>query len=391
MDHETNITISLGTIIKIALVALTFYLAYFFIDLILIILTAIVMASAVEPAVTRLQRYGIARMVAVLGVFSGGIAVFAVLAVTILPSLASETIAFINEFPNYLRDTNLWFSSRAEESDVIGNWLGAQNDLSLEQIYQSFSEAVGFAASGVGNLLGFLFGSIFNLVLIFVLAFYFASQEYGIDNFLKIVVPPKHSKYAVNLWRRSQRKIGLWMQGQLIVMLLTGTVVYLGLSLLGLTYPSLQQYALVLATIAALSELVPVVGAFIAAVPAIVLALVAGGPVAALWVGLFYLVFQQIQGNFVQPMVVNKVVGVPPLLVLLGLIVGAQLFGILGAILSVPLAAAFMEFVKDVEKEHAQEIMRRKKDENDLADKIAEKVVEKSADEKAKSDMPTGA
>jgi predicted PurR-regulated permease PerM len=181
------------------------------------------------------------------------------------------------------------------------------------------------------------------------------------------------------------------MQGQLIVMLLTGTVVYLGLSLLGLTYPSLQQYALVLATIAALSELVPVVGAFIAAVPAIVLALVAGAPVAALWVGLFYLVFQQIQGNFVQPMVVNKVVGVPPLLVLLGLIVGAQLFGILGAILSVPLASAFMEFVKDVEKEHAQEIMRRKKDENDLADKIAEKVVEKSADEKAKSDMPTGA
>ena len=389
MDQSTNITVSLGTIMKIALVALGFYLAYFFIDLILIVLTAIVIASAVEPAVQRLQRWQMSRILAVLVVFVTGIAALVTLGMTILPSLASETASFINEFPRYLQDTNLWFSSQTEESEVLGNWLGAGSDLSLEQVYATFSEALGFAASGVGNLLGFLFGSILNLVLIFVLAFYFAAGEYGIDNFLKIVVPPKHSKYAINLWRRSQRKIGLWMQGQLVIMLLTGTVMYLGLSLLGIVYPALHQYALVLATIAALAELVPVVGAFISAIPALAIALVAGGPMAAIWVGVFYLVYQQIQGNVLYPMVVNKVVGVPPLLVLIGLIVGAQLFGILGAILSVPLAAAFMEFVKDIEKEHAQEIVRRKKQENDLAEKIAEKVMEKSSDEK--HDMPRGA
>ncbi|MFW0871352.1 MAG: AI-2E family transporter [Patescibacteria group bacterium] len=382
MDQFTHITISIGTLIKVALVALAFYLAYFFIDLILIVLTAIVLASAVEPAVQRLQRFQMPRMLAVLSVFALGITALTILGFTILPSLASETVAFIKEFPQYLQDTNLWFSNQAEESEVLGNWLGLESDLSLEQIYESISQALGFAASGVGNLVGFLFGSILNLVLILVLAFYFAAQEYGIDNFLKIVVPPKHSKYAINLWRRSQHKIGLWMQGQLVIMLLTGTIVYIGLQFLGLAYPFLHEYALVLATIAALAELVPVVGAFVSAIPAVALALIGAGPMAALWVALFYLVYQQIQGNVIYPMVVNKVVGVPPLLVLIGLIVGAQLFGILGAILSVPIAAAFMEFVKDVEKKHAQEIMRRKKEENDLAEKIAEKVVEKSSGEK---------
>lgn len=391
MDSDKRFTISVATLLKIALVALGIYLAYFFIDLILVVLTAIVIASAAEPAIKYLQRWQMPRVLAVISVFVSSLAAFILVGITIIPTLASETVAFINEFPSYLQSTNAWFYTQAQNAPVIGNMLGTGEAVSLEQLYSTLSATLGFAAGGVGNFIGLLFGSILNLVLIFVLAFYFASQEYGIDNFLKIVVPPKHSKYAINLWRRSQRKIGLWMQGQLLVMILTGTVMYLGLSLLGIVYPFLHEYALVLAVIAAIAELIPVVGAFVAAVPALALAFVGGGVMAAVWVGIFYTAYQQIQGNVVYPMVVNKVVGVPPLLVLIALIVGAQLFGILGAILSVPLAAAFMEFVKDVEKEHAQEIMRHKKEENELAEKIADKVVEKSADEKVKSDMPTGA
>jgi len=378
MDRNQELTITVGTIIKIALVVVGCYLVYFFNELILVVLTAVVIASAVEPAILKLEKYKIPRVFGVLAVFSAVVGFLTLIAINMIPLLAQEGAQFVNEFPRYLQDTNLWIADQAGESNAVTDFFGYDGSVSLEKLFSDASETLGFAASGIGNLIGALFGSIINLMLIFVLAFYFASQEYGIDNFLKIVVPPKHSRYAINLWRRSQRKIGLWMQGQLLIMAMTGTFVYLGLALIGIQYPGILEYALILALIAAIAELVPVVGAFISAIPAVAIAFITGGGTAALIVGIFYLVYQQFQGNLIYPLVVNKVVGVPPLLVIIGLIVGAQLFGILGAILSVPFAAAFMEFVKDVEKEHAREIMRRKVEEDKLAEKIAEKVIEKT-------------
>ena len=378
MDRNQELTITVGTIIKIALVVVGCYLVYFFNELILVVLTAIVIASAVEPAIVKLERYKIPRVFGVLATFSLIIGFLTMVVINMVPLLAQEGVQFVNEFPKYLQDTNLWIEGQTEGSGVLSKFFGTEGSLSMEELFTGASETLGFAASGIGNLIGALFGSIINLMLIFVLAFYFASQEYGIDNFLKIVIPPKHSRYAINLWRRSQRKIGLWMQGQLLIMAMTGTFVYIGLALIGIQYPGILKYALILALIAAIAELVPVVGAFISAIPAIAIAFITGGGTAALIVGAFYLVYQQVQGNLIYPLVVNKVVGVPPLLVIIGLIVGAQLFGILGAILSVPFAAAFMEFVKDVEKEHARETMRRKLEEDKLADKIAEKVIEKT-------------
>ena len=380
MDREHTLTIPVSNIIRIALVVVGFYLLYFFRDLVLIVLTAIVVASAVEPGIKWMERYRIPRIFAVLIVFGGIAGTMALLMATLVPSMASEIVQFLDEFPQYLRDANLLVEGEAvatSTTNVLGNFVDP-SQFSMSDLFTSISETLGLAASSAGNLIGTLFGSIVNLILIFVLSYYFASQEYGIDNFLKIVIPPKHSKYAINLWRRSQRKIGLWMQGQLLVMAMTGIIIYLGLALIGIQYPFILQYVLVLALIAAIAEMVPVVGAIISAVPAIAIAFIGGGVTPAIIVGVFFLVYQQIQGNLIYPLVVNKVVGVPPLLVLIGLIVGAQLFGILGAILSVPFAAAFMEYVKDVEKEHAQEILRRKKEEDTLADKIAEKVIEKT-------------
>ena len=378
MERYSEMTVSVGTLIKIAAVGVGCYLVYFFSDLLLVVLTAIVIASAVEPAIKNLEKLYIPRILSVMIVFISIIGSFVLVGYTLLPTIAQEAGQFVNEFPTYLKDTNIWISGQTDNAQVLEGLFGTKDNVSLEEVFSGLSETLGFAASGVGNLVGVLFGSVVNLMLILVLAFYFASQEYGIDNFLKIVFPPKHSKYAINLWRRSQRKIGLWMQGQLLVMVMTGTIIYVGLTIIGFQYPFILKYAAVLALIAAIAELVPVVGAIISSIPAIAIAFIDGGVTGVIVVGIFYLVYQQVQGNLIYPLVVNKVVGVPPLMVLIGLIVGAQLFGILGAILSVPFAAAFMEFVKDVEKQHAQEIVRRKKDDDDLADKIAEKVIEKS-------------
>jgi len=119
---------------------------------------------------------------------------------------------------------------------------------------------------------------------------------------------------------------------------------YLLLTILGV------PYAFLIAIFAAVAELVPVFGSIVAAVPAIAVAFATGGLSLAVLAGGGYLIINQLQANLIYPLVVNKVVGVPPILVLIALIVGAQLAGFLGILLSVPLAAALQEFVSDVQK-----------------------------------------
>jgi len=182
-------------------------------------------------------------------------------------------------------------------------------------------------------------------VLIIVFSFYFSVQETGVDDFLRVVTPSQRQAYVLNLWKRSQEKIGKWMQGQLVLGLIVGVLLYLGLTILGI------PNALLLAVIAGLFELIPVFGQILAAIPALAIAFSDGGLTALLLVGGLYLVVQQFEAHLIYPVVVKKVVGVPPLLVILALIVGAKLAGFLGILLSVPIAAAIQEFVADVDKE----------------------------------------
>jgi len=175
----------------------------------------------------------------------------------------------------------------------------------------------------------------------FSYSFYFAINEKGIEEFLRILTPKEKEEYIVGLWKRSQAKIGLWMQGQLLLGVLIGVLVYLVLAVLGV------PYALPLGVIAGLFELIPVFGPILSAVPGIALAFTTGGFTLALMVLGAYVIIQQLENNLIYPLVVTKVVGVPPVLVILALLIGAKLAGILGILLSVPLAAVLQEVFDD--------------------------------------------
>ena len=138
------------------------------------------------------------------------------------------------------------------------------------------------------------------------------------------------------------------MQGQLILGVIIGVLVYLGLTILGV------KYALLLAVLAALFELIPLFGPILSAIPAVLIALTSGGLTLALFVVGLYLIIQQFENHLIYPLVVTKVVGVPPLLVILALIIGAQLAGFLGVILAVPAATVVQELVKDIQKNRAE-------------------------------------
>lgn len=351
MESKTplSVTITPTSVVYAALVGIAIFFFVYLIDLFLIILTAIVIASSIEPAVLWFMRRHIIRPIAVILVYLitfGSLFGFAYL---LIPPLIQDTAQFVSTLPQYLDTLGI---NNVASNQLINSTLGVQEAFSTKTLVDSLSEFQNiFTSTGEGafRLISGIFGGVFSFLLILLLSFYFAVRETGIDDFLEVVTPTKHQKYIIGLWRRSQVKIGLWMQGQLLLSLIMGVLVYLWLSILGV------PYALLLAIFAAVFEMVPFFGSFVAAVPAIAIAFTQIDLTAALLVLGGFVVFNQVQGNLIYPLVVKKVVGVPPVLVILALIAGAQLAGFLGVLLSVPIAAALQEFVSDILKKKRAE------------------------------------
>ncbi|MFA5001334.1 MAG: AI-2E family transporter [Candidatus Paceibacterota bacterium] len=341
MEELKNIrvNISAGTIIKVVIVLAVALALYWLREMVLVLLTAVVIASAVDPAANWFVKWKIPRVFAVLLVY---IIAFSVIFVTLfffLPPLFEDfsTIAFkipaqintlINGSPTWSTAATLFgnFSTKFSVQEVMNsNLLGTslpQNALDLTRV---------------------IFSSIFNFILIVVISFYLAVQKNGVENFLRVILPSRHEEYVINLWQRTETKIGRWMQGQLLLAVIIGPLVYLGLTLFQI------KYALTLAIIASVFEIIPIFGPILAAVPAVLFGFGDSVTLGLILIGL-YLVIQQFENHLLYPLVVKKIIGVNPLIVIISLIVGYELAGFLGLILAVPLATLLMELVSDLEK-----------------------------------------
>lgn len=341
-DRSVSISISLGTIIKTILLVVGLWLLYHLRDFVLVVITAIVIASAIEPGVSALIRRKLPRLLSVIAVYISLFAGFFLAFYFFLPTVLEELASFLSTLPTYLEAF-----TRAGAFDGYSRFLGtvAPSTVAGGDIIQSVREIlnVNGVFSSAFKAASSIFGGVFSFILIIVFSFYFAVLETGIDDFLRIVSPVKYQKYVLDLWRRSQHKIGLWMQGQLVLAIIIGVLVFLGLTILGV------KHALLLAIIAAVFELIPVFGPILAAVPAVIIGFVDGGASLGFLTIALYVIVQQFENHLIYPLVVTRVVGVPPLLVILALIVGAKLAGFLGILLSVPAAGAIQELVKDIE------------------------------------------
>ncbi len=334
-----SITISPGSILIGILLVLTVAVLWFLRDLVLILLTAIVIASAIEPAIHGLMRRKVSRLLSVILIYLLVALVFFGVIFFFIPPVLDDAAGFLAQLPSAL--------SALDFGAVTGGLLpdDIAATLSVADILREISDSLGGSTGSAFATLSAFFGGVTSFILIVVFSFYFSVQETGVDDFLRVVTPVKEQAYVLHLWKRSQEKIGKWMQGQLVLAVIVGILVYLGLTILGV------PNALLLAVLAALFEIIPVFGPILAAIPAIALGLVHGGPAEALLVLGLYVIVQQFEAHLIYPVVVKKVVGVPPLLVILALIVGYELAGFLGILLSVPIAGAIQEFVSDVDRE----------------------------------------
>ncbi|HEC93792.1 MAG TPA: AI-2E family transporter [Candidatus Kaiserbacteria bacterium] len=339
-NNKHTISITPGTMVTAVVIGFIVFALWLLRDLVLLVITAIILASAVRPGILFFVRFKIPRALAVFFTYFIALAIIFGSIYFFLPPLLAEVQRFISALPNYLNSASLPLPFRSSS----GLFSTGSGGASITNIVTALQSAFINTSTGALRLLTAIFGGIFSLVFVVVLSFYFAVQESGIEDFLRTVTPLSRESYVIDLWHRSQKKIGLWMQGQILLSVFVGMLVYLGLLIIGI------PYALLLGVFTAIMEIIPIFGSFISAIPAIMIAFSFGGLPLALIVTGLYVVVNQFEAHLIYPLVVRKIVGVPPLLVIIAMVAGAELAGFLGILLSIPLAAILQEFVNDLDK-----------------------------------------
>jgi predicted PurR-regulated permease PerM len=212
------------------------------------------------------------------------------------------------------------------------------------QTLQNLSPAVTAATQGVFSFVAGVFGGLVSFLLVLVMTFYLVVDEGAVKRTVT-VAPKAQQAYLAGLLSRLQKKVGVWLRAQLILMGIIGILTYLVLTVIG-AFTGLQ-YALVLALIAGLLEFIPYLGPLIAAVPGVFLAY-AVSPTTAAIVAIAYYGIQLLENNVIVPKVMQRALGLSPIVSIVVFLVGAKLAGIAGAFLAIPIATAAMVVAQDL-------------------------------------------
>lgn len=337
-----------GTIAKIICGILVFLAIGKLQGLILSVLVAVVVASFMEPMIRFFTKKGSKRGPAVF--FSYSIVVFAFTAFIFiaLPPLIKETFSALNSLPGTIKTADILNPiQKSLYSSVKKVFPDIPQSISMEDlvglITSSFSEFVG----GIFDTVTRFFGGIVSLILVLVLSIYLSIEERGVARFLGMITPRQYEPYVISLWDRVQDKIGKWIQGQFILMGAVFVLMLIGLSICKIFLGDQIQHVFLLALIAGLLEFIPIVGVFIATIIAFLFTFIKGGLGVALIVVVLFTVIHQIESHVLYPIVMKKVTGVPPLLVIISLVAGVELAGFVGVLLSVPVAVLIVEYLDD--------------------------------------------
>lgn len=347
MAHEPkhyHVSIETSTIIKVILFSLLLLSLFIARDIVLVLLTSIVIASFIESVVQKFAKYKIPRTVVVVVVYLICIAILFALFYLFVPIFLNEVSGLVGSLGDYVPSNsvlqNFQTSTISNTKELFTNISG---NVPIGDLITSARSLINNVSGGFVQTAGILFGGIFNVILIGIMTFYLSIQEDNIEYILRVVLPIKHEQYVIDLWKRTQRKIGLWLQGQLLLGVLIGVLTYLGLTILGV------KYSLVIALIAGILEIIPF-GIILAGLIAMGFAYADGGAGLAFKVFLLYTILHQFETYLIAPLIVKKVIGISPLVVILAILIGAQLAGFWGVILGIPVAVLLLEYFSDVEK-----------------------------------------
>ncbi|MBI2613348.1 MAG: AI-2E family transporter [Candidatus Levybacteria bacterium] len=309
----------LTTLIVLALIWLAAELS----GILIIIFISYIIMAALSPFADFLIKKRIPRILSVLIPYTTTIAVLVLLIFPLVPFFASQIEILFSNFPIYINQIAKTFNLDINVSNV-------------DNVFQSDINTIGKNALSVT---GKIFSGAFSMLAVFVISFYLMLQREMLKEQFIAFFPKKYQEKVLKTVAQIENKIGLWLRGQMILSFTIGFSTWAGLTLLGL------PFALPLGLLAGILEIVPTIGPIISAVPAIIVALTIS-PGVALSVVIFYILLQMVENNILVPKIMQKAVGLNPIVVIIGVLIGSKFLGVLGALLAVPFIAMVLIIAK---------------------------------------------
>lgn len=291
-------------------------------DILVILFLSVILASALGPLVDFLEKKNAPRWFAILSVYAILFSLLGVLLMGVVPILYLQFEQFIASLPQLFRD--------AVETLGLTDYVGQiEIKAVLPDIFKTFStQLIGTPVSILRFAAG-VFGGILDVFTFIVFSYYLLLEKEQVREQVSVFVPEKSRERFLILVDKGEKKLGAWLRGQLVLMFIIGVFSWVGLSLIGV------EFAVSLAIIAGLLEIVPIVGPLVATVPAVMVALTQS-PIHALAVIAMYIFLQQLEQSIVVPRVMKSAVGLDPLTVILAIMVGSRIAGTPGALLAIP-------------------------------------------------------
>ena len=302
---------------------------YYLREVLLILFLALIISSALDAPITYLEKKKIPRIIGTLLIFLSVVGVLAALLYVVVPIALVEFKGLFTGFEN---------SSLSTLRSSLG--ISKQTIKSIEANVGGFTDALFSGSASFFSLISGIFGGIIFLISVFILSFYLSVNRDGVEKFLRAVLPLTWEEYVIDVYLRVRRKMGLWLQGQLVLSLAVGATTFIGLLILGV------DYSLFLGIMAGILEMVPIVGPVFTGVIAFLVAVSTSWTLGVSVIVLFVII-QQMESHLLVPIVMRKTIGLHPVVVVLSLLAGSQLAGFVGLILAVPSAVIIEELIED--------------------------------------------
>lgn len=327
------------TVVRIALtvaaVGLLLYSASLVRHVIVLIVISVFLAFGLDPAVRRLERMGLRRGQAVAVIFLAFVGFIVGFVWAVVPPLVRQVTSFATDLPDYLSDL-------ARRYPRVNRWL-IENDVAqnLQDAVSNVPKAISGSFGNVLGIAGSVLSTLFNILTVLILTIYFLLSLSRIREGSLRLIPASRRERAKRLLDPILEKIGEYIAGQVVVALIGGILAGIFLTITGVPFP------IALALWVTFAALIPLVGATLGAIPAVIVAFVdsVGLGVAVL---IYFIVYQQIENYIIHPRIMTRAVDISPAAVLLAALIGGSLLGFVGALMAIPTAASIKLIVNEL-------------------------------------------
>lgn len=329
MTEEKTLNINWDFVLKISVLVIFLYFLFLIQNLVIWFIFALILSILFNFLIDFLEKKKIPRIIATFFVYFGLLAIISFFFYKTVPVFLSDIKSFSSNLPLYFQKVSPFLEK-----------IGIKVFQGADSLVIFLENNLGKAGENVLNALVTIFGGVTATLFIIFLSFFFSLEKNLLGGILSNFAPARYQKYVFNLLPRIRRKVSGWFISRVVGALFVGLLSYLVLTILDV------KYAFVFSLIIGILDFIPIIGPIIGAViitPIVMIDSFSQG----LFVLVAFVIIQQLENNLLFPVLFKKFIGIPPALVLISLAIGAQLWGLLGAILAIPLAGIIFELVKD--------------------------------------------